>query len=191
MVEPSLPLRRTNQPWSTARFTGADFQLEAEERLSILGVQLAGGEARAKVERRLDLELPGKGRCVEGQGIHCAWLGPDEWLLFGDEGDIRVVSKGLDADLKDELALVVDLTHGRATFIATGPAAAVRLSLGCPLDLRDASLRAGACARSLLGEAQMFLERLRDRDGAPAYRLVFDQTMADYALRLLLGAEAQ
>jgi hypothetical protein len=62
------------------------------------------------------------------------------------------------------------------------------LAAHCPLDLRGRSFPVGAVARSLLGEAGIFIAREADVAGETLFRLIVDQTMAHYAVRLLAAA---
>jgi sarcosine oxidase subunit gamma len=161
------------------------FDVSHERPLGLLKVQLRGLDAEARLRDRLGLDLPPPGRWSAGGIGQCAWLAPGEWLLAAEEKQATELARDLRDLLAGDLALVTDLTHGRSSFLISGVLAPERIAAACPLDLRDQSFPPGACAGSILGEARVFLARLLDRDLAPAYRLVVDQTLAAYALRLL------
>ena len=164
---------------------GPGFEIAGEQELGFLKVQTRGEEAKERLAQRLGLDFPPPKRWQEGVLVQCAWLAPGEWLLSGGEGTILDLASELTEMLAEDFALVTDVSHGRASFLLTGMAAADRIASACPLDLREPSFPPGCCARSLFGEATILLARLPDRKMKPAFRLVVDQSMAAYVLRLL------
>ena len=89
--------------------------------------------------------------CVAG-GRAALWLGPDEWLLIGEDG--------VDPGLSQVPHSLVDVSHRQAGLILNGPGAARMLNAGCPLDLDIAAFPAGMCARTLFHKAEIVLWRL-------------------------------
>lgn len=169
---------------------GVDVALQPEPDLHLLKVQLRGQSANGRLAEQLGGIVPGPGRWINHGAMHCCWLAPSEWLVTGDGDAIGRLAFDLERSLAAEVALVTNITDGCASLLLTGTLAAERIASACPLDLRPDSFPPGACARSLIGDAHLFLARLPNRATGPAYRLVVDQTMADYAVRLLAPCRA-
>ena len=118
-------------------------------------------------------------------GIAVSWLAPDEWLLTGPEGAVLAALER--AENAGDSALATDLSHARASFQLSGAGARDRLAAQTPLDISDAAMPVGRVARTPLGDTGMFLARLPDTAGQPTFRIIVDQTMAAYAVRMLAG----
>jgi sarcosine oxidase subunit gamma len=126
---------------------------------------------------------------VLSQDVTISWLAPDEWLLTGPEsGVFAMLGRAAEAG---DACLATDLTHARAAFQLSGEKARERLAALTPFDLGEASMPVGGVARAPLGDTGMFLARLADIGGQPAFRIIVDQTMAAYAVRMLSGPATQ
>jgi sarcosine oxidase subunit gamma len=178
--------RLSEKQSSLRELEGPGFRLQPEHLFGIVKVQFYRKEDASFLSRALGESLPAAGRQVPlADGAECAWLAPGEWLLIGPEPVIADLARRLDGELMDVLSLITDLTHSQFPFLLTGPCAKDRLATLCPLDLRDEAFPVGAAARSLLGEARLFVARNAELDGEPAYRLLVDQTLAAYAARMI------
>jgi sarcosine oxidase subunit gamma len=122
---------------------------------------LRGGAEVAQAAGRalhLDLALPAC-RSVQREGLAAVWLGPDEWLLLAAAEQQKNISEKLRAALASLPHALVDVSHREAAFLVRGPAAALAINAGCPLDLRLTAFPAGACTRTLLGKSEIVLWR--------------------------------
>ena len=90
-------------------------------------------------------------RAASQDGRHALWLGPDEWLFLA-AGENPDVPSG-------EGFTAVDVSHRNVAFHVEGARARETLEAGCPRDLRDASFPVGACARTLVGKAEVIVWR--------------------------------
>jgi sarcosine oxidase subunit gamma len=106
----------------------------------------------------LDLALPAC-RSAQRDGLAALWLGPDEWLVIAPLAKGKNISETLRAALASLPHALVEVSHRDAAFLVRGPAAALAINAGCPLDLRLAVFPAGACTRTLLGKAEILLWR--------------------------------
>lgn len=183
----SRPLRRSRAAELAIDRPG--FAATIEHDLGIAKLQfLERKQANGVLAQLLGCPAPEVGRQRESDGLTIAWLAPGECLLLGPEPTVAKQMRDL-ALTGGRDALVIDLTHARTCFLLTGVAVRAVLAAHCPLDLWSGSFPENAVARSLLGDADMFIARLRDRlDGRPAFRVIIDQTMAPYAARMLGGA---
>ena len=117
-------------------------------------------------------------------GWTALWLGPDEWLVVGpdgDEGAIEQVLLGAGGD-----ASVVDLSSNRTILELTGPRARDVLMQGCLLDLHPRAFGPGRCAQTMLARAQVILEATAE----DAYRIFVRRSFAVYLAGWLLDAIA-
>jgi sarcosine oxidase subunit gamma len=162
-------------------------------------------EAATRIERALGLALPGAGS-VAGVAIGAAdaalpgetaepsapelvgqvrsvlWLGPDEWLVIGPDGDAANVTSLLVEAVADDPGSVVELSANRETLVISGPRARDLLEKGCTLDLHPRAFRAGHCAQTTFARGHVLIWQTADEDGpgGPAYRLLFRGSFADY-----------
>lgn len=159
-------------------FARAGCGLIAESDLAIGKIRLFG----ADFEALLGFAPPAPRTQIERAGATYAWMAPGEWLVTGTE---VAVETALAAVRNEALALALDITHGRAAFLLSGAEARTAIAGVSGLDTRERSFAIGAVARTMLCETGMFIARLPDRDGYPVFRIIIDQTMAAYAVRML------
>ena len=109
---------------------------------------------RDAANRALSMDLPSEpNRSWRGNGAVALWLGPDEWLVIGETNDAPAWPDGVAA---------VDVSHRNAAIVVSGEGAADALAAGCPRDLRLLAFPVGACARTILGKAEVVLLREDD-----------------------------
>jgi sarcosine oxidase subunit gamma len=171
-------------------FVRAALALVPEPGLGILRVQLRGQDGAELLARALGAPVPSPRTQSKVSDATLAWYAPGEWLLIGAEASMSTLRDALEQSLSEAVVLVTDLSHAAASFRLTGSGAVDALAGNCPLDLRDRAFPADSVARSCLGDTGLFIARLADVDGAPAFRLIVDQTMSAYAVRMLAGARA-
>lgn len=145
---------------------------------------LRGPEAvRAAAEQVLGLPVPASpcraGRAGERAAL---WLGPDEWLLVAAERDGCMVA------LRRALApfdhSLVDVSHRQVGLTLAGPAAALLLASGCPLDLDARAFPVGMCTRTVLGKSEVLLWRTAPEE----FRLEVWRSFAPYLAEYLAEA---
>ena len=111
-------------------------------------------------------------------------LGLDEYLLLMPRAAMSPAAIRLRHALADHHHAVVDLS-GRFTVLEIqGTAVRQTLAAACPLDLHDSAFGIGAATRTVLGKAEIILDRL----AADRYRLVVNRSFAPYAEALLRTA---
>ncbi len=115
-------------------------------------------------------------------GRRALWLGPDEWLLLAPLDAREAMLSALGSALAGHHHALVDLTDNYAGIEIAGRPAADVLAKGCPLDLDERAFPSGRVAQSLLGKADMILERRPDgADGVPVYQVTVRRSFARYA----------
>jgi len=117
---------------------------------------------------------------ADGEG-HWLWLGPDEWLIVGQEGGADEVGPAVEAALHDAAAgaflTTVDVSANRVGLEVAGPGAEALLAFGCALDLDHPAFGAGRCAQTLVARAGVILWQV---DELPTYRLLVRPSFAAY-----------
>ncbi len=108
-------------------------------------------------------------------------LGPDEYLLFLSRPAVTDVLGRLQPALADRHHALVDVSARFAVLELAGPAVREALAAACPLDLHDSTFAVDAATRTVLGKAEIVLDRL----AADRYRLVVNRSLAPYVEALL------
>ena len=168
---PALAGRAASQPWVSVT------PAAPATRLSLRGPR----DGVAALSQALGLALPEKPMMSAVAGDRAAlWLGPDEWLVI-DEGE---------ADLPALLGEVtafhsaVDVSHRNLGILVAGAGAEATLAAGCPRDLSLAAFPVGACARTVLGKAEI----VAWRTGETAFRVECWRSFGDYVFSFLTEA---
>ena len=112
----------------------------------------------------------------------CLWLGPDEWMIVGDDNLAPDLAKAL-AKTHSQLA---DVSDYYTVIEVAGPRAREALMKLTTLDIHPRAFQVGQVAGSLFGHANawLWLTGESDDDG-PAFRLFVRWSMADYLWCLL------
>lgn len=105
-------------------------------------------------------------------------LGPDEYWLESD--DLSAGEKLRDA-VRGSFAAVTELGHRLAAVELKGEASADIINGACPLDLDIETLPAGSSTRTVMGKAEIVLERLDTQH----FQLITNRSFAPYLLALL------
>ena len=87
-------------------------------------------------------------------------LGPDEWMLLVAADEVDERCEAIAAALPGAAHALVDVSHREVSFSVEGPGAADVVNAGCPLDLSSKAFPAGSATRTILGKAEIVLQRL-------------------------------
>jgi sarcosine oxidase subunit gamma len=110
------------------------------------------------------------------------WLGPDEWLVVGSDGQQKALEQALRNGLAGAFGSIVDLSANRTVLEVRGPKARDLLAHGVPIDLEPRSFGSERCAQTLLAKAQVIIEC---RDGS-AFNVYVRASFATYVADWLL-----
>jgi sarcosine oxidase subunit gamma len=143
------------------------------------------GPAAPRIAAALDAPLPIRpGTAAAGGARSVLWLGPDEWLVLGPDGDAPVILRALRDALGATHGSVVDVSASRTTLELSGSRARDVLEKGCSIDLHPRSFQPGRCAQTLLARSQVLLWWPADQ----SYRLLVGGSFAEYVAEWLLDA---
>jgi sarcosine oxidase subunit gamma len=107
----------------------------------------------------------------------CLWLGPNEWLILGPDGQAADLIRELRAALAGQHAAVIDVSESRTTILVQGPSARDLLQKGIPLDLHPREFQSSHCAQSHIAGANITLRQL---DDAPTYEVFVLNSFAEH-----------
>jgi sarcosine oxidase, subunit gamma len=110
---------------------------------------------------RLPFAPPAVNTATAWAGRDVLWLGPDEWLVVTEPDAARTIASELDAALTGDDHSVIDVSANRIVFEFTD--GLELLATGCGLDLDPGRWRAGMCAQTLVGQAQVILHQRDER----------------------------
>lgn len=143
-----------NQSWASAQSDA--FTLARLPDATRLSLRLAVDDAE-RLSPIAGFEIHQSINSVTGTDRLAMRLGPDEWLLLGE--DARPIGKDLSTVLTDAHHSLVDVSHRQIAFAVRGERAADVLNCGCPLDLHESAFPPGSATRTLLGKAEVVLSR--------------------------------
>jgi sarcosine oxidase subunit gamma len=166
------PLLRAGGVASEVRFSELPFLSQVDLR-----VDPAGAPAQ-RIAERLAVALPTRPGTVASAGERSVlWLGPDEWLVLGPDGDTAALVQLLQESLGADPGSVVDVSANRTVIEIAGAAARDLLEKGTAIDLHPRSFSTGQCAQTLLSRAQVVLWQVSE---TPTYRLLVRPSFAQY-----------
>jgi sarcosine oxidase subunit gamma len=145
-------------------------------------------DTASRIAQALGVRLPADPNTVAAVADRTVlWLGPDEWLIVGPNGDAPSVQALLRNALKSGDSSIVDISAHRTTLELAGPAAREVLEKGCPIDLHPRAFGLGHCAQTLLARATIILWPT-----APdTYRILVRASLAEYVTEWLIDASQE
>jgi sarcosine oxidase subunit gamma len=178
---PELPRRSPlegvlRDPRHAAGSADAPVAIAERRGLSLVQVIARRDEGQAVAER-LGLD-PAPGRASAIQAGSALWLAPGAWMVVAEDLEDGALYQSLLEELQD-VAAVIDQSHGRAALRLSGPRARDVLAKGCRLDLHPRAFSPGMCAQTSIAQIGTLLHQL---DEAPTYDLY---VFAGYALDFL------
>jgi sarcosine oxidase subunit gamma len=162
--------------------SGAELQMQPSDQSAQFSLRVAKSNLNEASEA-FGLDIPSKiGKMVSEDQKMAICLGPDEWLLMAPLSEHDVIEARFAILNAKTLHSLVDVGHRTVGIEITGPAAAVTLNTGCPLNLEN--LPIGGCARTVLDKAEIILIRLDSQ----RYLLEVIRSFADYVWMVLTAA---
>jgi sarcosine oxidase subunit gamma len=110
------------------------------------------------------------------------WLGPDEWLVVGPDGQQEALQHELRNGLDDAFGSIVDVSANRTVLEIAGPKARELLARGVPIDLDARSFGPDRCAQTLFAKAQVIIDSRADQAFHVHVRTSFASYLADWLL---------
>jgi len=134
------------------------------------------------VEKAIGLILPKKPKTsIVKNGRVALWIGPDEWLVMGDDG--TALSQAL-SGVKSNLFSAVDVSHRNTAIQLSGANTEKVLNSGCPQDLSIGAFPLKACTRTVFGKAEVILWRTGEQE----IQVECWRSFSDYVWKFLVDA---
>jgi sarcosine oxidase subunit gamma len=144
-------------------------------------------DAFQRIADALRFALPVTPNTVASKGDRRAlWLGPDEWLVVGPDGEQPALERGLRDALGEAYSAVTDVSANRTLLEIRGANARELLAHAIGIDLDPRSFGPGRCSQTLFAKAQVILES----GGELAFVLHVRSSFAGYVADFLLDAAA-
>lgn len=113
------------------------------------------------------------------------WLGPDEWLIVGDDALADNVISRLKTELGSLHSSVLDVSDARTVLELSGTRSRELLAKGCGLDLHPRSFYPATCVQTNLARANIILHLL---DEKPTWNVYVRISFANYLASWLVDA---
>jgi sarcosine oxidase subunit gamma len=115
------------------------------------------------------------------------WLAPDEWAIVSRRQDPQVAAR-LARACEGALHHLADLMEGWTAFTIEGDAARGLIARGCSLDLHPRAFAPDRCARTLMAQVPVLIER---PSGGAGFVLYVDRSLAAHMRDWLAGATSR
>lgn len=149
-------------------------------------IMVRPGVVDAGLALSLGCALPLPGKLSRNTMLTCITVAPNEWLIQVDaEATLAAVLDRVRSALPSDRSLIIDISDAAAVIQLSGLDAAATLASICPLDLSPAAFPAGASARTMIGDVAGVITHPGSN---PIFRLIVDQSAADYVWRLLAAS---
>lgn len=118
----------------------------------------------------------------EPSRVHALWMGPDEWLIVGNEDQDSRLFDTLQASFSNLHTSLVNVSESRTIIHLSGPQARSVLDKGCPIDLHPRAFGPGKVVNTNLAKCHVTLHQTDyDKNSkAPAYHLYIHRSFAEY-----------
>ncbi len=170
--------------------SGGDLSIRELPFVAQINLRAAPNDVRLmrQLESALGFALPlVPNTAASREDRRALWLGPDEWLVVGSDGQQQALEQTLRNGLDGAFGSILDVSADRTLLEIRGSIAHEALAHGVPIDLDARSFGPGSCAQTLLAKVQVIIER---RDEIAFY--VYARTsFATYVADWLLDAAAE
>ena len=132
----------------------------------------------AGFKQALGIELPVTANTTQSNERYTVfWLGPNEWLIHGQENTQAEIVAALRKETASEHVAVTDVSDYYMVLRLTGDKAREVLSKGTPFDVHPKVFGPGACAQTCFGHASILLHCA---DPSPVFDLQVRWSFAEY-----------
>jgi len=175
-----------------AAASGPGVRLRETPRLAMVNLRVRSGSAEAaRAGDALGTVLPAANAVAPATGGAVVWLGPDELLVVGRDGDAGDLVAQLTAACAGGRSSVVDVSAARAGVDVAGERARDVLAKGCSIDLHPRVFTPGRCAQTLLARANVIVWHLGENLYDGGFRVLTGASFADYLADWLTDAAAE
>jgi sarcosine oxidase subunit gamma len=141
------------------------------------------------VQQALGLALPVQAcTTVANQRLRLVWVGPDDWFVFGPQGEQAALAEALRSALGQQHAAVTDVSSGYFVVSLAGPTAQDLLAQGCPMDFHPNAFDVDQTATTHFHKVGITLWRGSDATG---FELLVRRSFIDHFWQLVVAGSSE
>ena len=141
------------------------------------------------VQQALGLALPVQAcTTVANQRLRLVWVGPDDWFVFGPQGEQAALAEALRSALGQQHAAVTDVSSGYFVVSLAGPTAQDLLAQGCPMDFHPNAFDVDQAATTHFHKVGITLWRGSDATG---FELLVRRSLIDDFWQLVVAGSSE
>lgn len=141
------------------------------------------------VQQALGLALPVQAcTTVANQRLRLVWVGPDDWFVFGPQGEQAALAEALRSALGQQHAAVTDVSSGYFVVSLAGPTAQDLLAQGCPMDFHPNAFDVDQAATTHFHKVGITLWRGSDATG---FELLVRRSFIDHFWQLVVAGSRE
>ena len=141
------------------------------------------------VQQALGVALPVKAcTTAANQRLRVVWVGPDDWFVFGPQGEQAALAEALRSALGQQHAAVTDVSSGYFVVSLAGPTARDLLAQGCPMDFHPNAFHVDQAATTHFHKVGTTLWRTGD---AANFELLVRRSFIDHFWQLAVAGSRE
>ena len=141
------------------------------------------------VQQALGVALPVQAcTTLANQRLRVVWVGPDDWFVFGPQGEQAALAEALRSALGQQHAAVTDVSSGYFVVSLAGPTAQDLLAQGCPMDFHPNAFHVGQAATTHFHKVGITLWRTADASG---FELLVRRSFIDHFWQLVVAGSCE
>ena len=141
------------------------------------------------VQQALGVALPVQAcTTLANQRLRVVWVGPDDWFVFGPQGEQAALAEALRSALGQQHAAVTDVSSGYFVVSLAGPTAQDLLAQGCPMDFHPNAFHVDQAATTHFHKVGITLWRTADASG---FELLVRRSFIDHFWQLVVAGSRE
>ena len=141
------------------------------------------------VERALGVALPVKAcTTAANQRLRVVWVGPDDWFVFGPQGEQAALAEALRSALGEQHAAVTDVSSGYFVVSLAGLSARDLLAQGCPMDFHPNAFHVDQAATTHFHKVGITVWKSGD---ASRFELLVRRSFIDHFWQLVVAGSRE
>ena len=162
-----------------------------QEQLAIINLR---GNARdpafvLAVHQALGLDLPVQAcTTVANHRLRVVWVGPDDWFVFGPQGEQAKLAEALRLEFGEQHAAVTDVSSGYFVVSLAGLSARDLLAQGCPMDFHPNAFHVDQAATTHFHKVGITVWKSGD---ASRFELLVRRSFIDHFWQLVVAGSGE
>ena len=141
------------------------------------------------VQQALGVALPVKAcTTAANQRLRVVWVGPDDWFVFGPQGEQAALAEALRSALGQQHAAVTDVSSGYFVVSLAGLSARDLLAQGCPMDFHPNAFHVDQAATTHFHKVGITVWKSGD---ASRFELLVRRSFIDHFWQLVVAGSRE